>query len=299
MEVSVTVSAPLSILRTLKAYFRVTKLRTVWLLVLTGAVGFAIASQGSFATIPFLLLLFALTLGCAGANVLTCYVDRDIDAIMERTKRRPLPSSEITPGRALLFGAILLAVSLILSLFINFLVFILACLGIVSNVLVYSMWLKRKTPFNIFGGSIAGGIPVIAGYAAYANTIDLKSLLLGALVMLWIPIHVWSLALKYKEDYLRAKVPMLPVVVNDKRTGRFIALFSGLLVGVSLLPNVLGFFGPIYFWSAVVLGIALSLLTLRLTFNPRKTSAWVVFKMSSLYLGLLFLSLMVDSSLSV
>lgn len=295
-----TTAAPSrGVLKTITAYIRVTKPASVSLLAFTGIVGFAVASRGAFPPTVFLPLLIALALGCAGANALTCYLDKDIDAIMERTQKRPLPTLQISPKGALLFGFILITLALGFSFSLNFLTFTLACVGISNNVLIYCLWTKRRTPLNIFLGSPAGGIPAVAGYAAYANAIDLKSLLLGVLVMVWIPIHIWSLALKYKEDYLKAKIPMLPVVVNKERAVQFIALFSVLLVGISLLSGVLGVFGAIYFWSAIVLGTVLLALTLWLTFKPKETCAWVVFKVSSLYLALLFLSVLVDSSLSV
>jgi protoheme IX farnesyltransferase len=281
----------------LKAYFLVSKPVMVSLLVFTGAVGFALASQGTFPVTPFLLLLLALTLGCAGANTLTCYIDRDIDAVMARTRHRPIPSSQISPQEALIFGLILVTLALGFSLYLNLLTFAIISLGIVNNVAMYSVWAKRRTPLNILVGSIAGGLPAVGGYAAYANSIGPGGLFLGAMVMVWIPVHVWSIAVKYKADYVEAKVPMLPVIIRQERAVQLIALVSGLLVALSLVPAVLGLFGSIYLYSALVLGITLFLLSLWLMLKPAETRAWVLFKISSLYLGLLFLSVLIDSVL--
>lgn len=290
----VLASLPLS---SLKAYIAVTKPSTVGLLVFTGAVGFALASGGTFPAATFLLLLSALTLSCAGANTLTCYVDRDIDATMERTRNRPIPSLQLSPRRALIFGLALVALALVIALFLNLLTTAIIALGFINNVLVYSLWTKRKTPLNIFWGSLAGGLPAIAGYTAYANTLNLESLLLGVVVMAWIPVHVWSLALRYKADYTKVNVPMLPVVVSEKKAVQFIALASGLLVAFSLMPVALNLFGPFYLYSASILGAILFLLSLWLLLKPVEYRAWVVFKVSSVYLFLLFLSIFMDSLL--
>ena len=289
---------PIPPIGNVKPYLLVTKPATVALLVFTGVVGFAMASQGAFPTTTFLLLLLALTLGCAGANTLTCYVDRDIDAVMERTKHRPIPSAQISPRKALTLGSALVALAVGFSLCINPLTCAIGILGIINNVVVYSLWAKRRTPLNIFVGSLAGGLPVIGGYAAYANGIDLRSLFLGAIVMAWIPVHVWSIALKYREDYLNARVPMLPAVVKKEKAVQLIALMSGLLVVLSLVPAGIGLFGSTYLYSAVVLGVSLFCLSLWLMFKPAEKRAWLVFKVSSLYLGLLFLSVLVDSLFS-
>jgi len=285
--------------RSLKPYFLVTKPATVFLLLFTGVVGFALASQGNFAFETFMVLLLALALGCAGANTLTCYVDRDIDAVMERTRNRPIPLAQIPPQKALIFGVVLVMVALGFSLYLNLLTFGIIVAGIVNNVVMYSIWTKRKTALNILVGSFAGGLPALAGYASYANAVDLRGLFLGGMVMLWIPVHVWSLALKHVKDYTIAGVPMLPVVIKKNKAARFIALMSGLLIVLSLTPAWLGLFGLFYLYCAAILGVLLFLLSLWLMFNPVETRAWVVFKVSSIYLSLLFLSVLVDSLFSI
>lgn len=280
---------------TLKAYFLVTKPVMVSLLVFTGIVGFFLASQGDFPAGTFALALLALTLGCAGANTLTCYIDRDIDAVMERTRKRPIPSLQISPPKALLFGLTLVALSLGFSLSLNWLTFIIILTGIINNVVVYSIWVKRRTSLNILAGSLAGGLPVMAGYAAYSGSIDLSVLFLGAVVIVWTPVHIWSLALRYRKDYEKAGVPMLPVVTAKERVVRCIALASGLLAALSIIPAVLGLFGTVYPYSAAILGMVMVSLSLRLALRPVETRAWVVFKVSGIYLGLLFFSVLLDS----
>ena len=279
----------------LQPYVLLTKPATVFLLVFTGVVGFAVASQGTFPPRTFVPLLLALTLGCAGANALTCYLDRDIDAIMGRTRHRPIPSSRVSPRKALAFGWALVALAMGFSLWVSLLTLAISVAGILNNVVVYSLWTKRRTPLNIFAGSLAGGLPAIGGYAAYANALDTRCLLIGAIVMMWIPVHVWSIALRYRMDYVNAGVPMLPVVVRRERAVQLIALTSCLLVVLSLVPAALGLLGPAYLYSAAILGLALVSLSLWLVSSPTEAHAWVVFKASNLYLGFLFLALVIDS----
>jgi protoheme IX farnesyltransferase len=267
----------------------------VSLLVFTGVVGFAVASQGTFPALPFLLLVLALSLGCAGANVLTGYIDRDIDAIMARTRHRPIPTSQISPDKALIFGLVLAALALGTSLQINALTSALIFLGLVNNVVMYSIWAKRRTPLNILVGSLAGGLPAVAGYAAYANGIGPEGLFLGAIVVVWIPVHIWSLALKHRADYTEANVPMLPVVMGKRRAVQFIAMASGLLVLFSLVPAALNLFGWLYLYSALSLGLVLLYRGLRLMLKPEASRALGLFKVSNLYLGLLFLSVLIEA----
>ncbi|HEY83241.1 MAG TPA: protoheme IX farnesyltransferase [Dehalococcoidia bacterium] len=283
--------------RSLRAYFLVTKPAMVALLVFTGVVGFARASHGTFPAEPFLFLLLALTLGCAAANTLTGYIDRDIDAVMVRTRYRPIPSSQLSPGRALVFGLVLALLALGFSLRLNWLTFALIFLGLINNVVMYSLWAKRRTPLNIFAGSLAGGLPAVSGYAAYAGGIGPDGLWLGAIVMIWIPVHVWSIAIKYRADYAEAGVPMLPVIISRERAVQFIALATGLLVVLSVIPALLGLFGWVYLLSAVSLGVVLLFLSLWLMFRPLERHAWILFKVSGVYLGLLFLAVLVDAVL--
>jgi len=165
----------------------------------------------------------------------------------------------------------------------------------VNNVVMYSLWAKRRTPLNIFAGSLAGGLPALSGYTASVGGIGPDGLWLGAIVMMWIPVHVWSIAIKYRADYARAGVPMLPVVVSRERAVRFIALAAGLLVVLSVIPALVGLFGWVYLLSAVSLGVALLFLSLWLIFRPLERYAWMLFKASGMYLGLLFLAALMDA----
>jgi len=285
----------MSMINSIRNYFELTKPRTVLLLTFT-AFGAMIVAEGRNVPIDIALIaIFAVALGSSGANVLTCYIDRDIDAIMVRTKKRPLPSGRITAKKALYYGLFLVALSLIFTLIINPLSSFLMLLGISINVIIYSKILKRRNPINIIIGGFSGGLPVLIGYAAVKGTVlEILPFLMAGLVVLWIPTHIWSLALKYRDDYAKAKVPMLPVVVEKGVAIRCIASTTIILVIFTLALYFMGFFNLIYLIMAGALSVAMLLLNTRLFFKPSERNAWIVFKFSSPYLALIFIAMMAD-----
>lgn len=283
----------------LLTYLEVTKPRIWLLLVFTSLGGFLVASENTISFATGATVLTAVALGSAGSNTLTNYIDKDIDAVMNRTKLRPLPTKRLTPAsRALYFGLFLSAGSLILSSFINPICLVLMFLGIFDNVVIYSRLLKRRNPLNIILGGFSGGAPVLIGYAAVTNGVSEVALLMALLVIIWIPTHIWSLALHSKDDYSRVNVPMLPVIVSEKTAIRVISGSSILMVLFSLSPPILSSFGALYLYSAVILGISMLALNIWLFIKPSKEASWVVFKASSPYLGLLFLAFILDVLLS-
>lgn len=248
----------------------------------------------------------AITAGCAGCNSLTNYIDRDIDAVMLRTRHRPLPSGRITPRSALRFAIGLITISLVLSALLNLLSVIWMALGILDNVGVYSLLLKRRSPLNILLGGFSGGLPVLFGWSA-ATPGPLGSLgprafvalpvLMAGLVFIWIPVHIWFLAVSYRSDYSKVGVPMLPVVVGPTTALRLITVFSLLMVPFSLALYFLGYFGPIYAAVAAVSGLASLAGSVWVLYKPTQTNAWRMFKLSSPYLFLLFVTMIVDAAL--
>ena len=256
----------------------------------------AAGRNSSFSTL--FLVIGAVTLGSAGANVLTGYFDRDIDAVMNRTKLRPIPSRRIYPAeKALLYGILLIFLSFVLSYIISPLILLLMILGIFDNVIIYSKILKRRNPVNIILGGFSGGVPAAIGFFSVATTGKpwILGLVLGILVVLWIPTHIWSLALRVREDYARAKIPMLPVVVSEKVAVRCIGSTSLLLVAFTLLPQVVKSFGIVYLIAAASFGAVMLALNFWLIAKPDKSKAWLVFKFSSPYLAFIFIAMMVDS----
>jgi len=289
-----------TVTRSIKNYVEITKPPIVSLLVFTSAatmlVGLIKTSQ-AFDPIIFLEALIAITAASAGCDVLTSYVDRDIDAIMHRTKHRPIPSGRIKASRALLWGLLLSTIGLCLALGINRLAFVWIGLGVIDNVVVYSMLLKRRSPWNIILGGVSGGLPVMFGWSAVTGTISLLPVLLASLVVLWIPGHIWSLAIFTKGDYERAKVPMLPVVTKLSTALRCIVSTIALMIPLSIWIFFVGDFGLIYLAVAIIFGIAVAYVNVRLFVHPNDKMAYTAFKISSPYLFTLFLAMILDSLL--
>ncbi|MEW5762931.1 MAG: heme o synthase [Bacillota bacterium] len=281
----------------LRAYIEVTKPRSVFLLVFTalGVMPAAAAAAGPVPWHEILQAVAAVTLACAGANAVSCYVDRDLDAAMARTRRRPIPEGRIYPAvRALYWGLFLFVLSLFLAWGLNPVAF--ACLwgGMLGYVGIYSLWLKRKSVWNIILGGFSGGLPALFGWTAITGRVDLLPVLIGGLVVLWIPNHIWSLAIFYKEDYARVRVPMLPVVCELKRALHCLLSTVILMVVFSGLIYLVGDWGPVYPATAAVTGIAALAMSVYVYLWPTPQAAWTLFKFSSPYLALLFLGMMVD-----
>jgi len=247
----------------------------------------------------FVEAVVAITAASAGCDVLTSYIDRDIDAVMHRTKHRPIPSGRIKAKRALLWGLLLSAIGLALAFWINGLAFLWIGLGVVDNVIVYSLLLKRRSPWNIVLGGISGGLPVMFGWSAVTGTVSLLPILLASLVVLWIPGHIWSLAIFTRDDYERARVPMLPVVTKLSTALRCIVSTVALMVPFSLWIFFVGNFGLIYLSVAVIFGTAVLYVNFELFVHPGDKLAYKAFKISSPYLFTLFLSMMIDSALHI
>lgn len=277
-------------------YVEVTKPTTVLLLVFT-CVGAMVAAGGvgGLSLGGWAMALVAITAGCAGANTLTCYIDRDIDALMDRTKARPLPGKRIhPPEKALVWGLFLAISSVLLSLWLHPLAALWMFVGLFDNVVIYSLLAKRRSCTNILLGSVSGGMPALFGWAVVQGNVTWTAVLISLLVITWTPNHIWNLAIRYREDYARANVPMLPVVVNLKRAVRLIAMSVVLMVAESLGLGAVGGFGPLYFGVAI-LGGAVSLIGhLYLYLRPTERNAWLMFKLSSLYLALVFAGIIID-----
>jgi protoheme IX farnesyltransferase len=287
----------MTFLLSLRDYIEVTKPKTVALLVFTSVAAMAVAALSKKSFVPLLILagLIAITAATAGCNTVTCYIDRDIDAIMRRTSRRPIPTGRIVPPeRALFWGLFLIAVGFVLGLWINVVSFAILFLGVLDNVLVYSLLLKRRNPLNIILGGFSGGLPAMFGWSAVTGTVSILSILLAGLVVLWIPSHIWSLAILSKEDYARAGIPMLPVVMEEKAALRCIVATVILMIPFSLAVYWEGGFGWMYAVSALVLGTVVLLLNVHLFIRPTRGNAYRAFKVSSPYLFLLFLSMVID-----
>jgi protoheme IX farnesyltransferase len=287
-----------TVVNRVKNYYELTKPKIWYLLVFT-AFGSALTASFLFdvqlSPLTWILLLAGVAAGSAAADTLTGYNDRDIDAIMDRTKDRPIPSGRISPKNALVFGLALTAIALIFSWFINIWAFLLMLFGLFDNIIVYSKWLKRRSQLNIILGGFSGGAPALIGYVTVTTQNIEIGLIMAALVFLWIPTHIWSLALHVRKDYQKAKIPMLPVVSEEKKSVRIIAGTTLLMVLSSMLPFFFNQFGQIYLITVSLSGAIMMGLSLWLLLKPTEKASWTVFKFSSPYLTAVFIAFMFDA----
>ena len=277
-------------------YVALTKPRIMSLLLITGFCGMIAGARGWPGTGTAIAAMSGLALACGGASALNHVLDRDIDPLMgERTKKRPVASGRVAPSRALEFGLSLSAFSFVLlASTVNVLTAVLALIGNLFYVLVYTRWLKRTTSQNIVIGGAAGAVPPLVGWAAATGHIGVAAWILFAIVFVWTPPPFWALALRLKDNYAAAKVPMLPVVRGDHETARQIVLYSLALVAVTLLPWAWGTAGLLYLACALALGAVFIWLAERLRRDTTPRRAMILFHYSLAYLALLFVAIAVD-----
>jgi protoheme IX farnesyltransferase len=281
-------------------YVTLTKPRIMSLLLLTGAGGMFVGAGGVPPLGDLAVMLTGLALACGGASALNHVLDRDIDKLMgKRTRSRPVATGRVPPARALEFGLALSALSFaLLGSLANVLTAVLALIGNLFYVLVYTRWLKRSTPQNIVIGGAAGAVPPLVGWAAATGNLTLPALALFAIVFFWTPPHFWALALLIQRDYEAAGVPMLPVVRGERETARQIVLYTLALIPVTLAPVALGTLGVPYLVAALALGGGFLWLALRLRAELVPRRAAVLFHYSLAYLALLFVAMALDPLLA-
>ena len=280
----------------LRDYISLTKPRIMFLLLLTALGGMFLASKGS----PDLVLVSQVLLGgglaAGGAQALNHYLDRDIDRVMNRTQNRPVASGRISPASALSFGIILnLAALTVLAWKVSPLTAVLTISATIFYVIVYTMWLKRNTSHNIVIGGAAGAIPPVVGWIAVTGQLDLPALYLFAIVFFWTPPHFWALSLLIKDDYVRAGIPMLPVVVSLRQTKVSILLYTLLLVAISIMFFTTKAVGLTYLAGSSSLGLIFVYYAWRLFRNTGVRGARSMYLYSLLYISLLFVVVMTDS----
>jgi protoheme IX farnesyltransferase len=288
-----------------RAYVALTKPRIIELLLVTTVPAMVLAQRG----VPSLGLIFWTLLGgslaAGSANAINCYLDRDIDLLMTRTRRRPLPAHQVEPERAVVFGIVLGVLAFaVLAFFVNLLSAFLAMLAIAFYVGVYTIMLKRSTPQNIVIGGAAGALPPVIGWTAVTGNIGVPALLLFALVFYWTPPHFWALSMRIRKDYAAAGVPMLPVVRGIAETSRQIGLYTILLVAISLVFFAVAHMGAIYLVAALVLGglfLRQAWVLWRQGTSPEASTAQAIrlYRFSISYLSLLFLAVAVDAIVGV
>lgn len=284
----------------LVVYLSLMKPRIIPLLLVPTGAAMLVADRLQPIPVDMFIRLFALTLlggtlAAAGAHVFNCYLDRDLDAAMRRTRARPFPTGRVATGPALAFGAALTVASVtLLALAVNPLAALLALAGNLFYVLVYSLWLKRLTPQNIVIGGAAGAVPPLVGWAAVTHQVALPAVLLFAIIYFWTPAHFWALALVREQDYKSAGVPMLPVVRGAGETRWQIVQYSALLLLTTLALFLTRSMGVFYLVASTALGAIFLIKALQLLRRATTNQAWDLFKYSNIYLALLYGVMVVD-----
>ncbi len=289
------VAKPPSLSTRVGGYIALTKPRIIELLLITTIPTMVVAERG----LPSLWLIAATliggTLAAGGANAINMYVDRDIDLLMERTRNRPLPSGLIAPRNALIFAITIETISFFwLWGFVNLLSAVLAVTACLFYVFVYTLWLKRTSTRNIVIGGAAGAMPVLIGWTAVLNRLDWAPVILFGVMFYWTPPHFWALAIRYKEDYSAAEVPMLPSVASMRTTAIRIVQYTVVLFALSLLFGPVAGLGAIYFVSALVLGGVFLYFAVDVLRTEDSVKAMRLFGYSITYVTLLFSSMVVD-----
>lgn len=280
-------------------YFELLKPRVMRLVVFTALVGMLLAPGPIDPVLGFIAIL-SIAVGAGASGALNMWYDADIDAIMSRTRGRPIPAGRIAPGQALNFGVILSILSVLtLGLLVDYAAGALLAFTIFFYAVIYSMWLKRSTPQNIVIGGAAGAFPPMIGWVAATGSISLESVVLFAIIFIWTPPHFWALALYKKGDYGAAGIPMMPNVAGDRSTRRQILIYSVVLAPVAVLPWIMGFGSLAYGIASIVLGLAFVALAARVWMAGPKgevvRAARRLFTFSIFYLFALFMVLLVQA----
>jgi len=280
-------------------YLALLKPRVMSLVVFTGLVGLYLAPGGLHPFLAFIAVL-CIAVGAGAAGAINMWYDRDIDALMSRTRERPIPAGRIAPNEALTFGVVLAVASIaLMGVAVNWAAAALLALTIGFYVFVYTAWLKRRTPQNIVIGGASGAFPPLIGWAAVTGDVSLSPLALFLLIFMWTPPHFWALALYRAADYAKAGVPMLPVVAGDRETRRQILIYTVLLAPVALAPCLIGLSGPVYGASAAILSAAFLVHAWRVLSDRRDIVAKRMFGFSIVYLFGLFAMLVVDKAVGL
>lgn len=277
-------------------YLKLLKPRVMSLVVFSGLAGLLLA-PGTLHPILAIVAVLCIAVGSGAAGAINMWYDRDIDAVMERTKLRPIPNGRIAPGDALGFGIVLAVGSVaIMGLTVSIPAALILTVAILFYVFVYTIWLKRRTPQNIVIGGAAGAFPPMIGWASVTGSISIESIVLFALIFFWTPPHFWSLALYRAGDYEKAGVPMLPVVAGKRETKRQIIIYTLLLLPLAVAPALLGVTGWLYGVFSLILSLLFLVAAVLVWVDETERASRRMFTFSIVYLFLLFTLMIVDGS---
>ncbi len=280
----------------INSYLSLFKIRIGLLITLSAVVGLVATENVAIDFYKLAFLALATMMASTSAGAMNHYFDRDIDCVMKRTRSRPIPSDIVqSPRTVLLIASVLLSLSFLLaSKMLNIVVAVHLVLGAFVYVIVYTVWLKRRSWTNIIIGGLAGSFAVLAGGASATPELCLPPILLAVVMFFWTPSHFWSFAIYHKDDYEKAGVPMLPVVIGDKKTAIYIFINTIMLFLSSLTLYIFGYLGTVYFISAFAAGIFFIYRNIQLLKNTTKELAWINFKASMIYLFVLLSAVVID-----
>ena len=286
----------------LKEIVEVSKPRIIVLLVITAVTSMYAASKlvgPELDNFGLIHIIIAGALASAGSSALNHYYDRDIDPKMKRTSQRPIPSGRIAASHVLIYGLAVSCISVIYGYFtLNAVAAAFIALGIFSYVIIYTVWLKRLNSSNIVIGGIAGSAAAWAGWSAATGSMDLLGFLIGFLVFVWTPSHFWCLAMKIRDDYAEAEVPMLPVIIGMQKTSKYILANTLILLPYSIIPSFFGM-GLVYTIIALVSGGLMLAYHFKLTKNPTSEFAWKAYKVTAPYLTIIFVAVALDAAFHI
>ncbi len=286
---------PVTTFDKIRAYVSLTKPRIIELLLVTTVPSMIVAARGMPPAALILYTLIGGALAAGGANAINCYIDRDIDRVMHRTKKRPLPTHKIEPRNAMSFGILLGVLAFaFLAVAVNVLSAALAIAALLFYVFVYTLALKRTTPQNIVIGGAAGAVPALIGWSAVTGRVEAPAIALFFIIFYWTPPHFWALSMRYQGEYAEAGVPMMPVVYGRNETAKHILLYSLLLFATCLAFFSIGRMGLIFLGSTLVLNGLFVGMAVRLWRKPTTRIAWGLFRFSIYYLALLFAAMAID-----
>ncbi len=272
----------------------VTKPKQTFLLLITYFVAYFVGSKGNFEPLKFLVATMAVFLTVSGTTALNMWLDRDIDALMSRTRNRPVPSGILSPVECAIYGAILYFIGIAFATFISFEFVVVLFLGLFFDIIIYTVLLKRRSPYSIVLGGFAGAMPALSGWVATAG-FTLPGFLLAAIVLLWIPSHIWYISMHYEEDYRVAGIPMYPLVVGmEKASWAIVAATGFMLMLVTALYIVLplNIFYPLF---SISITLFFFYRAVKFAMQPNKMKAKKMYKLASMTLGMIFLSLLLGA----
>lgn len=269
-----------------------TKPKQTFLLLLTSV--FTYLGAGGTRADALIMLTACMLLSISGTTSINMALDADIDAMMGRTRNRPVPAGRISKWESLLFGILLFSVGLALSSLINLWVAFSTALGMVFDIAVYTLWTKRRTPLSIFFGGVAGAAPSLAGWAAARGELEAQAILIALMTILWIPSHIWYISIHYLEDYASARVPMAPVVWGVERTSRLIVASNIILLSIQIILFIVGPFGPVFLLLSVPITLRFLYHSIRYARRPERGEARRMYKVASPVEGIIFLGIALD-----